>query len=249
MRALRRTSSHDAAGGPTPHGLSVGDLSNITLAVLAGGEGRRMGVAKGRLNIGEKPILLYLLGRFAWPGPTLLVTAPGREHPPGWEAFGGEAVDPEPGLGPLRGVQTALENAATDELLVTTVDMPGVGAEELRWLAATFRARRTDGMAPAGMMTERAAGTASQGAARQVEPFPAVFHRSAGEVIGLRLRHGRLSVHGLATEPGFLVVPSPAAWGGRCWVNLNRPEDLERYLRGGGGEEQPEPIEPGGPGE
>ena len=50
-------------------------LSNVTLAILAGGEGSRMGKPKGHLEIAGKPILAYLLDQIGWPGPTMLVTA------------------------------------------------------------------------------------------------------------------------------------------------------------------------------
>ena len=109
-----------------------------TLAILAGGEGARMGRPKGELRVGNQPILEYLLERMAWRGPTLLVTSPGREHPAGWQRFHAEAVDPVAGLGPLRGVLTALEHAATPHVLVTTVDMPEIDATALRWLLEQF---------------------------------------------------------------------------------------------------------------
>ncbi|MDB5911273.1 MAG: hypothetical protein JWP34_5390, partial [Massilia sp.] len=83
------------------------DDGDVTLAILAGGEGSRMGKAKGLLRVGPEPgqpILGYLLNRLAWRGPTMLVTAPGRDHPPGWEQFDRELIDPEAGGGPLRGV-------------------------------------------------------------------------------------------------------------------------------------------------
>ena len=40
----------------------------------------------------------------------MLVTAPGFERPPGFERFGREVVDPIAGIGPLRGVLTAIEH-------------------------------------------------------------------------------------------------------------------------------------------
>src|SRR3954463_11699786 len=99
---------------------------NITWAVLAGGEGIRMGRPKGDLEINGLPILRYLLQRVEWSGPTLLVTAPGRERPPAHYDFDREVVDPAAGLGPLRGVLTAIEAAQTESLVVSTVDMPGL---------------------------------------------------------------------------------------------------------------------------
>src|SRR4051812_17878572 len=98
------------------------DKPPITLAILAGGQGSRMGRAKGELLIRGRPILEHILGQIQWAGPTLIVTAPGREHPARWELFNAEAVDPMAGQGPLRGVLTALESSSTDLTIILTVD-------------------------------------------------------------------------------------------------------------------------------
>jgi|GEM_PF-3070246 len=107
--------------------------ADVTLAVLAGGESRRMGSPKTHLQICGRPILEYLLNVIQWPGPRMLVTAPGRQHPPGCERFDREVCDPT-AAGPLRGILTALENMATDHLLVITADMPVIRTEHLCWL-------------------------------------------------------------------------------------------------------------------
>ena len=102
-------------------------MTDVTLAILAGGAGSRMGMPKAWLKIDGRPILDSLIDHLAWPGPTMLVTAPGREHPPGWERFGVEIVsDPAPDGGPLLGILTALAELHTPLLLILTVDMPGV---------------------------------------------------------------------------------------------------------------------------
>src|SRR5688572_29494375 len=98
--------------------------SSTTLAILAGGAGSRMGRAKSLLTVHGRPVLEYLHRQFAWPGPTLLVTTPGRERPPGHELFSREVTDPVADLGPLRGLLTALEQCTTPLLIVSTVDMP-----------------------------------------------------------------------------------------------------------------------------
>src|SRR3954453_11465685 len=121
----------DDNAGP-PRSLTCFGMSrDVTLCILAGGEGRRMGRPKAELLIHGKQILQHLLEQMAWDGPTLLVTAPGREHPPGWERFDREVVDPVAGLGPLRGVLTALEQAATAIIVLTTVDMPAIPISQL----------------------------------------------------------------------------------------------------------------------
>jgi molybdopterin-guanine dinucleotide biosynthesis protein A len=84
------------------------DLAAITLAILAGGEGSRMGRPKAQLKIADIPILQWMmLQRLCWPGPRLLVTSPGREHRPACEQFDREIADSIAGEGPLRGIITA----------------------------------------------------------------------------------------------------------------------------------------------
>jgi molybdopterin-guanine dinucleotide biosynthesis protein A len=184
------------------------------LAILAGGEGSRMGIPKGELVINGGPILQYLLDRFAWDGPTLLVTAPGREHPPGWNRFTREVVDPVGRQGPLRGVLTALENSNAAQVLVTTVDMPGLHARHLRWLFDRSRAVIT--------MLERG---------DRVEPFPSVFQIGAGSIIREQMSAGELSVQALSHQAAVEVLPAPSDWDDDAWTNLNRPEELDAFLK------------------
>lgn len=201
---------------PAPH-------PPVTLAVLAGGEGARMGRPKGTLQIRGRPILGYLLDRFAWPGPTLLVTAPGREHPPGWELFDREVADPVAGLGPLRGLITALEAAVTPLVLVTTVDMPGIEPAQLEWLIQQLDEREE----AAGVMCCRPGDAGEEDVI--IEPFPCAFRTSAAGDLRHRLEAGQRSIHGLAAAGIADLVPAPARWLPRLWVNLNRPEDLRRF--------------------
>ena len=194
-------------------------MTNVTLAILAGGEGSRMGAPKGELRIGGEPILAYVLRQIAWVGPTMLVTAPGRERPAGHEAFDREVVDPVAGLGPLRGVLTALENATTPVAVVATVDMPAVRREQLRWLIAQLD-ERPDAQ---GVMIRRG---------EQTEPFPSVFRIGAKEVIARELRDDRRAVHALCRYAEFVAIDAPREWDERVWTNLNRPEDVDAFVRG-----------------
>jgi molybdopterin-guanine dinucleotide biosynthesis protein A len=200
---------------------TVAPLSEITLAILAGGEGSRMGAPKGLLRIAGRPILEYLLDQFAWPGPTMLVTAPGREHPPAWERFGRECVDPIAGLGPLRGVLTSLENTTTEWVAVATVDMPAIGRERIETLAAAVQA------GDLGAMFRR---FVPGGDEMRVEPFPLLVAKGAAAAMRSRMRAGALSVVRLLDEPEFAVCDAPQAWGDAVWANLNRPADLASFL-------------------
>jgi molybdopterin-guanine dinucleotide biosynthesis protein A len=195
-------------------------ISDVTLAVLAGGEGARMGVAKGLLRISGRPILEYLLDRLAWPGPTALITAPGREHPPGWERFDSEWVDPVGGLGPLRGVLTALEQAKTQWIVVQTVDMPGIGREQIEFLLSSISP--TD----LGRMYERGRGPGG----RVIDPFPLLIQATSATMVRQRIDRGALSVVRFLDQEEFCTISAPGHWSERVWINLNRPEDLEQFL-------------------
>jgi molybdopterin-guanine dinucleotide biosynthesis protein A len=250
----------------------------VTLAVLAGGEGSRMGLSKGLLSIHGEPILAYLLRQIAWPGPTMLVSAPGREHPPGCERFSVEVVDPQ-AQGPLRGILTALEDLATPLVVVLTVDMPGVRMEQVRWLIDHLatqpralgimgqRVVKCDADIPDERQAARGSSSPSPGTPGEgwgggcvegapcangphpnpppeyrrremvlqresaIEPFPSIYRREARDEIALRLTSGRRSVHGLLEDARFAAITTPSEWEPRVWVNLNRPEEFEAFLK------------------
>jgi molybdopterin-guanine dinucleotide biosynthesis protein A len=181
-----------------------------------------MGLPKSRLTLGGRPILAYLLERLAWPGPTLLVSSPGNERPPGHELFGAEATDPQADQGPLRGVLTALERASagTDVVVIVTVDMPAMERGCLEWMI--------DRLGPG--MTAVMCSRSVEGVER-VEPFPCVMRASGKQMITRRLGAGLRSVHGLCEETGVKVFPAPADWPARVWANLNYPDDLAAFER------------------
>ncbi|MGH7179565.1 MAG: molybdenum cofactor guanylyltransferase [Tepidisphaeraceae bacterium] len=192
--------------------------SDVTLAVLAGGKGRRMGLPKARLQIHGVPILKRLLDQCQWHGPTLLVTSPGTQRPPAAECFDRESVDPVDDVGPLRGVLTALRNAGTKLVLVATADMPGIRRIHLDWLVAELTAEpRALALLLRRSVPERC-----------IEPFPSIFHTDFAAAIDRRLQSGRDSVRSLADEPQVRVVDAPTDWDAATWLNLNYPSDLDR---------------------
>jgi molybdenum cofactor guanylyltransferase len=193
-----------------------------TLAILAGGAGTRMGKPKGLLRVNDQPILEHLLDRFGWPGPSLLITTPGREHPPGWERFDREAADPVPGQGPLRGILTALENARTEWVVVTAVDMPMTAPAHVRWLIEHSQSLPD---ASGVMLAHKSDGL------RQVEPFPGIFHARAAAILSRRIEAGLRSVSALVDEAGFFAVD--VNWEPGAWLNLNHPSDLTDLAKRG----------------
>lgn len=185
--------------------------TTATLAVIAGGIGRRMGGPKVHLRVAGQPILAWLLSRLTWPGPTLLVTAPAVGSAPGAERFDAHAVDPADDQGPLRGLLTALEHATTELIVAIPVDMPNLDREKLAWLIRQLRPELD------GIMCRNRAG--------EIEPFPCVIRRRAAGILADRLKTGRRALHRLCDEPGFKAITTD--WPDESWVNLNAPEDLK----------------------
>jgi molybdenum cofactor guanylyltransferase len=192
--------------------------SAATLAILAGGIGSRMGMPKALLQIDGKPILSWILEQLNWPGRTMLVTAPAVMNPPGCEHFANCVTDPQDGLGPLRGILTAVENLSTPIVVVIPVDMPNIRATQLNWLLRQL----DENQKILGIMCR-------PHSASRIEPFPCAFRAAAKGVIAARLAAGRGSVQQLADEPSFTVIDAPQSWPADTWVNLNDPESLRKF--------------------
>ena len=179
-----------------------------------------MGRPKAALSIGGRPILQYIIESLRWPGPTLLVTGPTREHPPGCEFFDREVADPVEGEGPLRGVLTALQHSATELVVVCTVDMPAMRAEHLGWIAGRLlECPQLDGI----MIRRR------DGDRELVEPFPFACRSAAADAIAAQLASSA-PVHSLLDRPRFAAEGAPPGWPPRIWTNLNTPDEYEAFL-------------------
>jgi molybdopterin-guanine dinucleotide biosynthesis protein A len=181
-----------------------------------------MGQPKAALQIAMKPILTYLLERFRWKGPTMLVTAPGQQLPPGADLFDTVSADAVSGEGPLRGVLTALQHATTEIALVATVDMPGIEPKHLHHVHSLLRNRsRSDVI----MLHQH-------GKPSEVEPFPSAYRcRRAAELILAQLESGMRAVRGLRKLPCVDVLSAPSDWRPSVWANLNSPSDVKEFVQ------------------
>jgi molybdopterin-guanine dinucleotide biosynthesis protein A len=196
------------------------EIEGVTLAIVGGGAGRRMGVPKAWLRFGDESILAWHLKKLQWPGPTMLITTPSTANPPDAELFDRQFVDPVDSAGPLRGVLTALEHSTTPLVVVTAIDMPAVDRRALAWIVASLTARPHS----LGVMC-RAKGDAGN----LIEPFPSSFRASAGPAIAKLLNQERRAMQRLCDDPAFLALDPPADWPADLWTNLNEPSQLEAY--------------------
>ena len=192
----------------------------LTGAVLAGGESRRMGRDKAGLVVGSQPLWqrqVQLL-RAAGAGVVGVVRRPDQptlDLPadiPLWQ----DAVS---GIGPLAGVHAGLTACQTEWLAVVATDMPRLEAGWFHWLGGFCSpgcgamARRSDGLH---------------------EPLAAIYPQAARAEAARRLAGPNFSLQALAdaliAQQLLVSVPLPDADLGKV-ENWNTPAELR--LNGG----------------
>jgi molybdenum cofactor guanylyltransferase len=189
---------------------------DVTLAVVAGGQGRRLsGVPKGLLKVGGLTVLERLLAlapRFA---EVLLVA----NAPEPYARFGLRTVaDVVVGKGAPGGVHAALVGARTPWVLAVACDMPFVMPEAVRVL---LEARRPDVDAVCFTVAGR------------VEPMLSAWRASLGGSWGDLLGQGDPSLRELLSRCRATLLPEESLRAVdpelRSLVNVNTPEDLSRH--------------------
>ncbi len=188
---------------------------DVTLAIIAGGQGRRLsGVPKGLLEVEGRTVLERLLALAPCFGDVLLVAnAPGP-----YARFGLRTVaDVVPGKGAPGGVHAALVAARTPWVVAVACDMPFIAPEVLEVLLG---ARDEDVDAVCFEVEGR------------LEPLLAVYRsvlegpwgEALGEDPSMRQLLARVRARLLPEAALRSVDPTL-----RSLANVNTPEDLLRY--------------------
>lgn len=120
------------------------DATQITAAILAGGEGRRVdGRDKGLIELAGRPLVAHVAAALAGQAATIVVCA--NRHARDYAPFGDVLADAQPGFrGPLAGIATALARCATPWLLTVPVDAPQPPRELAQSLFAAAIAANAD---------------------------------------------------------------------------------------------------------
>jgi molybdopterin-guanine dinucleotide biosynthesis protein A len=195
----------------------------VSVAVLAGGQSRRMGQDKAFLPVGGRPVVERVVERVAPLSDDLLLIANTRAP---YSHLAGRLVsDVYPGQGPLGGIYTALQAARHEHCLVVACDMPFLNPGLLRYLIGL--------VGPAGLSA------AYDVVIPRVEEFPETLHAVYGkrclEPIQRRLLAGQLKIVGFFDEVRVRYVErddvarfDPEF---RSFLNMNTPFDWERVQR------------------
>jgi molybdopterin-guanine dinucleotide biosynthesis protein A len=190
----------------------------LTIAIVAGGAGARMGGAsKAFLDVGGRPILDRQIEILRPRCAEILVAVAPSSDPSPFASRGLRVVrDLFPGAGPMAGLHAALAACATPWLLAVACDMPSLDGDLIdRLIDLSKGADRFDALVP------RRDG--------RPEPLHALYRAEIVDEAVRCLEAGRLAMtdllDGVRTwylEEGDL----PGLGGSRSFANLNTPEDL-----------------------
>ena len=184
----------------------------IHIAVLAGGQSRRMGRDKALLPLGDQTLIERVLAAarpLAYPG--LIVGDPVAYGHLGWPVH----ADCCPGRGPLGGLYTALSTTAAPVLLLAC-DLPFLTPAFLRYLVS----RRGPQQA---VVPHTAAGLQPLCALYELSCMAAVEAAMQADQLGMRHLLGNLSLD-LVRERDW----RPYDERGLLFANLNAPAEYQR---------------------
>ncbi len=196
---------------PTGRGHLVGCL------VLAGGEGKRLGVPKAWAEVQGEPLLVRAVRNLSSLGPPVVVAAaPGQELPPVAAPVIRDEVERG---GPLAGIASGLgwfeRKAGEGRVFVVACDFPFLRAEAAEELAAIAPEAPAVLPAPGGIPQPLLAVYSSS-----LSPLALELARLSSPALELGLRCGAMV---LSADESARLDPD-----GLLFFNVNTPADLDR---------------------
>lgn len=190
------------------------DPAAYSIAILAGGEGRRMGGPKLGL------MLTPDVSALDWAWRTIRATGlsgctsvyEGANLPVAYAP----CVDAEPGGGPLMGLRAVLAQSQTPYVLVWAVDQPGVTVDVLQRLVSVH------------VRTKGATLITSTDTRHGFHPFPGVYAPTLIPLIDAILAQGKRSLHALVAAVGD---HERACFPDEVTRSLNTPDDVAAWRR------------------
>jgi molybdopterin-guanine dinucleotide biosynthesis protein A len=189
-------------------------MEKVPAYILAGGKSHRFGRDKARVEIDGRPLLVHVAGslRPAAAKITVVADRPGKYRDLGFETI----ADRRPGLGPLGGLQAALNHCPGGWLLCASCDRIGIRPE---WLRALLAGR-----------SEGAKAVLFHGQIWQ--PLPALYHTSLAPRVDAAIESGRLTPWTLLERTDTVALEPPTDWG--TSLDINDPGELEKLASKGG---------------
>jgi molybdenum cofactor guanylyltransferase len=192
--------------------------SDLTVAIMAGGQSSRMGQDKSFVPFQGRPMIEVVRERVAGLGAELVVIT---NKPDEYAHLGLPMYsDVYPNMGPLGGIYTAVYHARHPYTLVVACDMPWLNRDLLAYMIGLRR--QADIIVPRWD--------------KFPEPLHAIYSKACLPPILAQLQSGQLKVVRFYGQVQVHFVDRPAIEqfdkDGRSFANLNTPEDLSQAESG-----------------
>lgn len=192
-------------------------------AVLAGGQSRRFGRDKARVDLGGETLLERAVKRLRPVCSEVILVSSRRLD---WSALDLERVpDALPGRGPLAGITAAVRHASGRPTFVLACDLPFVSVELVRYLIGLAK---TESGGSAGE-SEHLAWVPRVGS--RTQPLCGLYTTGVLPRLEEALAHGRLGVRDLLQTLPVRVVDldtRTSLANADSFLNVNHPRDLRR---------------------
>lgn len=176
-------------------------ITPVSVAVLAGGESRRMGQDKALLPLqpGGVPLARHVIDCLRPLTDDLFLVSNDR---PGYEAFAADVkTDRFPGTGTVGGIATAIIESRHDHVLVVACDLPFLSVPLITWMME--QPRDYDVLVP------RQRGESRQGAGVIYQTLHAIYSRNCLAAIERQLKSGNRQVVGFYANVMVRAIEEP----------------------------------------
>ncbi|MFW5709503.1 MAG: NTP transferase domain-containing protein [Chloroflexota bacterium] len=192
--------------------------SDVSVAILAGGQSRRMGRDKAFLRFKGKPLLQHVIDAVMPLGLPVNLIANDHER---YAVFNLPLYsDVVPSTGALGGVYTALHVSETAYVLCLACDMPFVQTDLLRYLI-----RQID--ASSDVIVPQFGG--------RYQPLHAIYRKTVLPFITEQLARNTLAIYDLYAQVDVSVILESTLQANRydvrSFINLNTPEEWMREIK------------------
>lgn len=197
--------------------LRIGKIVDLSVAILAGGESRRMGRDKGLVKLESTPLVEHVYSAAKELGLEVFI-ATNRPHD--YSFLGLRTVTDRPPLrASLVGLRTALEAARTERVLVLACDMPLVRPRLIKHMAG--RSTTADALIP------RFNG--------QLQPFLAIYKHACIEKVETTLEDDELEMQAFLRRLRLEEISEAEVRKhdpqGLSFLNVNTEDDLVNAKR------------------
>lgn len=192
--------------------MPASDPATITAAILAGGEGRRVGGEdKGLLPLSGRPIVAHVIAALRGQVGSIVICA--NRNADRYAGFAPVVADTTTGFrGPLAGIAAALRACKSEWLLTVPVDCP----QPPRDLAVRLH--------DAALVENRDVAAAFDG--MRVQPLFALYHRTLAADAGAALKND-LAV--IRWQQGLYRALADFSTRPQEFCNLNTPEEFRHW--------------------